>query len=774
MNKFGIFGFGLVVLSLVHLTTAAPVNADYIKGKKYYDQGIAYLENQNYRAANDAFKEVIESLESGLNQGIVPSINGSRQQAKANLYLGISIYEYTERPSQDAVSYLKKAVEKGLHDPKDRAKAYFYWGLSLLAARKHQEARNKFEAALNPDPTLKLPTWLEDHNQAKDLLEEVRKAVTGTLTIKLSPPDARNWTISIWSNGKQLNTNPAAAIAGYGLRLYKGRYTVKGIYKGKSIEKQVTINPNRGRADESLVLEILPPSVEPIIEHEPPQSAASDHEIRFTFYVSHKLPRRATIHYRKRGEEAFESRISSAAVSSNRSVNQWTYEEKLPPQNFVGEIEYYIEAKYANRPAVRHPKNGYHEISIVDKTSPIIRLLEPDEGAIFEVNQQITITAEVTDNTLVEWVQLSYGFSQFSSLKPSQYSHKDLTKTSSGIYTGHIPPKSEPGYIWYYLTATDPAENEKNSEERRLKITSLIPVPPPDKIPPIIRPLAPDEGATFVVNEPITIRAAVEDDTSVKAVRVHFSPSKILELSEEGTSGTYTTNITTSKTGILRYYLSATDSAENESVSEERQLIIKDRPAGPGSPPRPPDVGSLHQGIWANYAWSNISDGFDSWGRGDVLSLTYLREGKTYGTLGAQLGFSYQAPPEYYTFGNESATIQWGPALGKSPVVFTILGGVAGYSTSNSYYITPILGGGLKLYPRDRLAIDVTGSINLWSAYDALADGQSIFNTTNLYHYEAAVRIYLSAHVSLKVGYGGWYLGDRNTTGVRIGLGYTF
>ena len=56
--------------------------------------------------------------------------------------------------------------------------------------------------------------------------------------------------------------------------------------------------------------------------------------------------------------------------------------------------------------------------------------------------------------------------------------------------------------------------------------------------------------------------------------------------------------------------------------------------------------------------------------------------------------------------------------------------------------MTPILGAGLKFYPRDKIVIDATSSIKF----------RSDFDTTNLYHYEIGGRVYITPQIESK----GW------------------
>ena len=192
---------------------------------------------------------------------------------------------------------------------------------------------------------------------------------------------------------------------------------------------------------------------------------------------------------------------------------------------------------------------------------------------------------------------------------------------------------------------------------------------------------------------------------------------------------------------------------EGDENKSEPEKVPQGEP--PDDPPSPPSA--IYQGIWASVS----ADGASTFaGDGSYMfRLAYLREGKTHPTLGAQLDFSPDRT-------NMSAMFQWGPRPpGKSKATFTLLGGIAQYEdSSRATHTTPIFGGGVKLYPRDRIVIDATGSIQLQQGSDAM----------DIYHYEVGVRFYITDKLSLRAGYGQLFLGDRNVPTIQVGLGYAF
>ena len=197
-----------------------------------------------------------------------------------------------------------------------------------------------------------------------------------------------------------------------------------------------------------------------------------------------------------------------------------------------------------------------------------------------------------------------------------------------------------------------------------------------------------------------------------------------------------------------------TDSERNENRPEPEKM-----PQGvpPDDPPSPPST--IYQGIWASIS-SISTDNTSTLDLDYMFRLAYLREGKNRSTLGAQLNFFY---PDLT---NMSAMVQWGPRPpGKTKATFTLLGGIAAYEDSLGLtHTTPIFGGGVKVYPRDRLVIDATGSIQLRQGSD----------TMDLYHYEVGIRFYITRRLSLRAGYGQLYLGDEGVSAIQVGLGYNF
>ena len=556
-----------------------------------------------------------------------PNINPPEPLSpQENLETGIKLYEQAR--FNEAIKSLRSALDR-LEDPGKQAEAYLYLGCSKRGfGEANEKVKKQFQNAIRHNPDQKLSLGIgEDHPVFSKLLEEVREELTGELTVTSLRPKTK-----IWIDGNGIDKKMLGTVS---RRLFKGRYTVEGIYEGGSKKKTVTIEPN---VHKELDLEIPP-----IVRHDAPAKISIGEIIPLTLdLISSKGPQWVKIYYKiydRGGNELEQNNQEMRLWDKQPASSKWIYKVGLPSQKYVGSIEYYVEIGYENHLTFKYPEaqGAHYQIPIVDGKPPAISLLDPPDGATFKVNQQITIRAEVIDNI------------------------------------------------------------------------------------------------------------------SVKEVYIHFSSvnNQSQKLSKEGTSSIYTVNMTFSQAGYLRYYLIAADDEGNEGKSESRNIEVE--------PPEPPPREPEHQGIWVSVAANDAST--SDWDEGNTFRLAYLREGKTQPTLGARLDVSH---PDRT---NMSAMLQWGPALGESKVAFTLLGGIAAYEDSpRSTHTTPIFGGSLKFYPRDRIVIDATGSIKSRSELD----------TSNFYHYEVGIRFYITPELGLRAGYGKLYLGDEDITTLQIGIGVNF
>ena len=359
---------------------------------------------------------------------------------------------YEQARYNEAIRALNFAV-RGLKNPEQLAQAYLYLGCSKRGSGEgYDKVREQFQESIRHNPNQKLPPRVgKDHPIFGELLEKVRKELTGKLTVISLLPETEIWIGGNGIDRKMLGTGIVSR------RLLTGDYIVEGIYTGGSKRKVVTIEPND---DTELDLEIPP-----IMKHDSPSITPAGEIIPLTLdLISSKNPQRVTIYYKiydKEGNELEQNNQEMRLWDKQPTSLTWIYKVGLPPQKFVGSIEYYIEVEYEDQLAFRQPETEHHgyQIAIIDDKPPTINLLYPPEGAKFTFIQQITIRAEVIDNLSVKEVHIH--FSPLNSQK--------LAEADSGVYIIDIAA-SQAESLQYYLTATDEAGNKSRSESRHIEI----------------------------------------------------------------------------------------------------------------------------------------------------------------------------------------------------------------------------------------------------------------------------------------------------------------
>ena len=408
----------------------------------------------------------------------------------AMLDKGIKLYEQAK---YSEASEILSSVIQELEDSKQRAEAYLYLGCSNWGiGEDNGKVRENFQESIRHNPDQELPPRIgADHPIFGGLLEEVRRKLTGELTVISLLPQTE-----IWIDGNNIDRK----MLGTGIvkrRLLRGYYIVEGIYAGGSKKGTVTIEPNRHK---EIDLEIPP-----IMKHDSPLTASVGEMIPLTLnLISSKAPRQVTIHYKTydRDENASEQNSQKMRLWDKQPTSStWIYKVGLISQKHVNSIEYYIEIEYESHLTFRHPATPDHnyQIAIVADLPPTINLLDPPEGAKFTVNQKIIIRAEVTDNNSVKEVHV-----HFSPTNSQELTEED----GSGIYTIDIPI-SEVGSLRYYLTATDEAGNTSKSESRQIEIIA-----------------ATDNGGNESRAESIPVTEPATDDGGHES-RVESEPTKI-------------------------------------------------------------------------------------------------------------------------------------------------------------------------------------------------------------------------------------------------------
>ncbi len=415
-----------------------------------------------------------------------------------------------------------------------------------------------------------------------------------------------------------------------------------------------------------------------------------------------------------------------------------------------------------------------HEILYLDMP-PVLRHEPPSRVSVGEV---ISLSLDIISRDKAKQVQIHYTIFDRNGEElvrgmQDMLLWKEQPIPSTWIHRSDLPSQTTVGRISYFIMA-----DEGRSPTSQFHEIAIV-----DENLPIIDLLEPPETAEFRVNQSISVRAKVTDNTAIDEVRIHYAfsssgnsrPSETIPsepLVKETSGDVYAGLIPPQKSGpgYIWYYLTAIDEENNQRRSDFRRIsIVKipdERPMMPAIIKRSAPVRLPHQSVWASLGlWNDIlklhrPDAF-SWERGNVISLGYLSEGRGYPTLGVKLDYSYQIRE------NINATIELGPAIRNAAITVALLGGVARYKKiyDESNPITPFLGASLRLYPMDTVTIDIASSINLRS-----------FDTTSIQfqHYEMGLRIYLTPTLNLKLSYGNWYIREHGNKSVQIGLGIKF
>ena len=645
---------------------------------------------------------------------------------------GIDFYKAAQ--FREAVEHLQSTLSR-LSKPNQLAEAHLYLGFSKWGLEDTKSSVSaEFREALRYNPSVTLPDDVgQDHPVFKPLLEKARQESTGILTLSASPPNTEIWIFGGEMQRKQLGDGTVS------LQLFKGNYAVEGILDGAHKVVPVLIEPGDRRG---ITLRM---QKTPVPERE--------FELTLDLYSAEK-PKEVMVHYTTydaSGNQLGPEEKKEMQLREHKpETSIWVYHVKLPSADQGGKIVYRIKA------------DGQ-----VIRDDPIqFEILEPPESARFDISQTISIKARVISNVAVREVRVYYDSPRtLSKSSPSQVLARE---SNSNTYIGEIPVERNhtDGATWFYVRATTGEEDKTTRSATRavrakpLKIT-LEPVPDP-----------------LPINKPISIKVAVASGAPLKEVRVYYnskrkglSEASFSTILENKSSGTYIGKIPKEhnrEEGHIWFFVMATTEKGMKSQTEDSVIEVKNLPIW------------RHEGVWASHSWSSYVQNNpplnSDWERGNLVSLAYLREGKGFQILGAQLDFGYENPI------NTSAIVQWGPQMKESAIAFAFLAGIAGYRDSDSDLVqnsnrptqlTPLVGGSLKFYPLDRASIDFAGTIKLRSTNGA-GDRESDFTRTLLHHYEMGIRLYISPTLNLKAGYGEWRIGEYNNTSVQVGLGATF
>ena len=195
-----------------------------------------------------------------------------RIMSQENLEKGIKLYEQARYG--EAIKALSAAVRE-LKNPKQRAEAYLYLGGSKRGTGEGiDKVREQFQESIRHNPDQELPPRLgKDHPIFAELIEEVRKELTGELTVISLLPETEIWIEGNEVERKMLGTGTVSS------RLLTGNYIVQGIDAEKSPRETIRIEPERH--------EVLNLEIPPTVVHDPPPKLSVG-EISRTYFGSNQ------------------------------------------------------------------------------------------------------------------------------------------------------------------------------------------------------------------------------------------------------------------------------------------------------------------------------------------------------------------------------------------------------------------------------------------------------------------------------------------------------
>ena len=150
---------------------------------------------------------------------------------------GIKLYEQARY--NEAIEVLNSVIQE-IENPIHQAEAYLYLGGSKRGSgASNDKVKEEFQKAIRHNPNQELPPRVgEDHPIFAELIEEVRKELTGELTVISLLPQTEIWIHGTGTDRKMLGTGRVRS------RLLRGNYIVEGIYGGRFQRKKPHPNQN--------------------------------------------------------------------------------------------------------------------------------------------------------------------------------------------------------------------------------------------------------------------------------------------------------------------------------------------------------------------------------------------------------------------------------------------------------------------------------------------------------------------------------------------------
>lgn len=222
-----------------------------------------------------------------------------------------------------------------------------------------------------------------------------------------------------------------------------------------------------------------------------------------------------------------------------------------------------------------------------DNEPPFATILSPSDGAVLPANEEIVITAAVTDDVGLVSVELYWEFNDITLSCPGQGGGWSCNATGD-TFTWTVNPSA--GSRSFSVRARDPGGHQIETELVTVWLSEDGNGPPEDSAMPEVTVAYPADNAVLGSNSEIQVVATASDDSGIASVGLIWNYSQdfwpcpfesgAVVCVSEGTTHTWTINV---GTGVREYSVFARDLFGNEVMTEQRTIQLSSAPPAPAA-----------------------------------------------------------------------------------------------------------------------------------------------------------------------------------------------
>ena len=285
-----------------------------------------------------------------------------------------------------------------------------------------------------------------------------------------------------------------------------------------------------------MVYILLDDIIRPNITHTPVTTAIEGQEIAITANVTDNVGvREVRLNF---------TDVDNVTSNETMTLVQGNYTYDIPAQTSGGNITYFIWANDTSDPSLENRTENYTIVVSEDTDAPTI---DHTPVTTAQVDNVITITANVTDNVGVAGVQLNY-------TDVAGTSHNETMTIVDGNHSFDIPAQTSGGTITYFIWANDTNGNVARTTDHEIAVSA-------DVEPPTISHTAVTKATK---DESVEISATITDDVGVESATLYYrkaGETTFTSVTMTKSDDTYTATIPASAvtTDGVEYYISATD-----------------------------------------------------------------------------------------------------------------------------------------------------------------------------------------------------------------------